>query len=166
MADPRLPGNFLPKLRGLLDSVNTEVHSCSVLKLGHDEAFAKVSETMADRRTQNADLERKIEAVTARYKQRKSEYDSAHRDKMSSIESMQDDIVQMHERLSAQTAEWARQREAAEMELEAVRNMLRSERDTLSTIVTGMAETVVTHKHHVQECIAAYKATIAEVKQS
>ena len=39
-----LQGQLLSGLRRLLDTVNNEVHSAEVQKLGHDEAVAKVRE--------------------------------------------------------------------------------------------------------------------------
>ena len=199
----------------------------------------QVSEAMADCRAQNLELERKIDAVTARYKQRKAEYvtlhthssplccdlmciciswfcfaycrltvpvvkvslttmmvsvvcmvhahvnvcmnvrmgcvcvcvagrlpryDSAHRDKMSSIDQMQEDIVQMHDTLAAQTAEWVRQREAAELEEASVLHEIRTENDQLTKIVMEMADVVVNHKQRIQECTHAYRDAILEVK--
>lgn len=40
-----LPGQHLPALRSLLDTVNNEVHSAEVLKLGHEETYTKVPDT-------------------------------------------------------------------------------------------------------------------------
>lgn len=158
------PNNLLSCLRTLLDDVNTEVHKAEQKKLEHVESLAKLSEAIADRQTQNNEAELKIESLGAKYKQRKAEYDEAHRGKMSSIESMQEEVVQMHEHLSAQATELARQREAVELELEAVRDELQSERDSIAHIVTDMAETVVKHKQTMQECIAAYRTAVAEAQ--
>jgi SMC interacting uncharacterized protein involved in chromosome segregation len=85
---------------------------------------------------------------------------------MSTIESMENDIVHIHERRSAKSAELNRQRDAAELELESVRQQLQAEREELTTIVTAMVETVVTHKQRIQECIGEYRSTLTEVTKA
>lgn len=83
---------------------------------------------------------------------------------MSSIESMQEDIVSMHGHLHAQEAELSRQRESAQRELESVQSQFRAERESVSAIVTQMAETVVTHKQRIQECVAEYQSAVAQAQ--
>lgn len=157
-----LTRDMLPSLQRLLDDVNTEVHAVEQQRLGHEDVRVKITEARADRIAQNADLERKIEALEARYRLRKAEYDEAHRGKLTSIEAMQHEVSHLHEQLASQAAESTRQREAVEIEYENVQNQLRAERDAISDIVTEMAETVVSHKQHVQDCISVYRDAVAQ----
>jgi hypothetical protein len=56
--------------------------------------------------------------------------------------------------------------QAAELELESVRNELRAETDHLGAIITAMAETVIAHKSRIVECVTQYRSTVDEVQVS